>query len=134
MQANRRRDTVPELRLRRLLHADGLRYRVDHPIRLDGVPRAVRPDIAFTRARLAVFVDGCFWHGCPDHAWYPRSNLDYWRPKLAGNARRDRVQTAALEAERWTVLRCWEHEDPHLMADRVRIALIDAARREATCR
>src|SRR4051794_17312207 len=82
MRANRRRDTTPELDLRRSLHRLGLRYRVDFPVR-DGLPRPVRPDVVFTRARLAVFVDGCFWHGCPEHGRRQGgANRSYWSPKI----------------------------------------------------
>ncbi len=111
MRANRRRDTRPEWRIRQLLHEHGLRYRVDLPIRVPGA-RLVRPDVVFTRAWLAVFVDGCFWHGCPDHKGRPKTNAHYWEPKLAGNADRDQRQTRALAEAGWTVLRFWEHESP----------------------
>lgn len=107
MQANRRRDTGPELRLRKMLHAAGYRYRCDY--RIDMGERRVRPDIVFTRARVAVFVDGCFWHSCPDHGGTPRRNLDYWIPKLTRNRQRDLDNTAALEAAGWRVVRIWEH-------------------------
>lgn len=78
-------------------------------MRVDG--KVIRPDIAFTKRRVAVFIDGCFWHSCPQHGRKPGVNGDYWSPKLEGNARRDRAQTAALESQGWTVLRFWEHED-----------------------
>lgn len=107
MQANRRRDTQPELALRRLLHAAGYRYRCDFRIVADGVP--TRPDIAFTRAQVAVFVDGCFWHSCPTHGAMPRSNVGYWGPKLARTRARDVASTQALEAAGWRVIRIWEH-------------------------
>ncbi|WP_448006147.1 very short patch repair endonuclease [Agromyces bauzanensis] len=110
MQANRRRDTAPERALRSLLFAGGFRYRCDFRVDLDGV--RARPDIAFTRAKVAVFVDGCFWHGCPEHFSEPRRNADYWGPKLARNRERDRVQTAALETAGWRVIRIWEHVPP----------------------
>jgi DNA mismatch endonuclease (patch repair protein) len=103
------RDTGPEMALRRRLHALGVRYRLGHSIDLPG-RRAVRPDLAWTRAKLAVFVDGCFWHGCPDCGRTPRSNLDYWVPKLTANVRRDAEQTEALMLLGWRVLRFWEHE------------------------
>lgn len=107
MAAVKRSDTKLELRLRSLLHRRGLRYRKDYPVRVDG--RLIRPDIAFTRAKIAVFVDSCFWHFCPDHGQIPASNRMFWKDKLEGNARRDRQQTEALESEGWTVLRVWEH-------------------------
>lgn len=110
-KGNRRTDTKPEVALRSELHRRGLRFRKDHPIRVEG-RRRIRPDVVFTRARIAVFVDGCFWHGCPDHQVVPKSNPDYWIPKLRRNVERDRAADAALAAEGWTVLRYWEHEDP----------------------
>jgi DNA mismatch endonuclease (patch repair protein) len=109
MQAIRRRDTRPELALRRALHAAGYRYRCDY--RIDVVGGRARPDIAFTRAKVAVFVDGCFWHSCPEHGRTPQANPDYWAPKLERNRDRDRANTRALEAAGWLVLRIWEHTD-----------------------
>lgn len=102
----RRRDTTPELALRKELHHRGLRYRVQYP-----VPTASRRtiDIAFTRLRLAVFLDGCFWHGCPDHGTRPTTNSEWWRWKLDRNRARDVDTTALLEEAGWTVLRIWEH-------------------------
>lgn len=111
MRANRRADTGPERRLRTLLHAQGLRFRVDFSVRVQG-RRPIRPDIVFTRVCLAVFVDGCFWHGCPDHGSRPRINEHYWGPKIARNRERDSEQTEGLTAAGWLVLRFWEHEDP----------------------
>ena len=100
MQANRRRDTGPELRVRSLLHGAGLRYRVDiaplHALRN-------RADIVFTRAQVAVFIDGCYWHGCPEHYNRPRINADYWAPKIAGNRARDARVDSALRAAGWKV-------------------------------
>jgi DNA mismatch endonuclease (patch repair protein) len=122
MRRNRRRDTGPELALRRVLHQMGLRYRIDYAVRTP--QRLVRPDVVFTRARLAVFVDGCFWHCCPVHGTAPRANTDYWAPKLARNVQRDRAVDEALVAAGWRVLRAWEHEDPHLVATRVRNAYV----------
>jgi DNA mismatch endonuclease (patch repair protein) len=83
---------------------------VDFPIRAGA--RLVRPDIVFTGRRLAVFVDGCFWHGCPEHGRIPTTNTSYWNPKIKGNQERDQRQSAALESDGWTVLRIWEHQDP----------------------
>ena len=111
MRANRRRDTGPELALRQALHRLGLRYRVDFPVRPAG-GRQVRPDIVFPARRIAVYVDGCFWHGCPDHGTRATTNREYWDKKIADNKARDVRITAALEADGWTVLRFWEHEDP----------------------
>ncbi len=115
MQANRGRDTVPELAVRRLLHAAGLRYRIDFAP-LGGRRRA---DIVFTRKRIAVFIDGCYWHGCPEHATYPKRNSDYWLPKLARNIERDRETDDLLRGAGWTVLRYWEHEAPRAIADAI---------------
>ncbi|TFV81478.1 very short patch repair endonuclease [Microbacterium sp. dk485] len=124
MLANKRRDTSTELALRRQFHSRGLRYRVDFaPI--PGLRR--RADIVFTRARIAVFIDGCFWHGCPIHASAPKRNADYWGPKLAANIDRDRDTDRRLETAGWRVMRFWEHEAPGAAADR-----IDAAVRATT--
>lgn len=108
MSHQRTRDTEPEMLLRRELHRRGLRYRVDAS--LPGLPRR-RADILFTRARVAVFVDGCFWHGCPEHKTAPTTNGAWWAAKLARNIERDRETDAHLTSLRWTVLRVWEHED-----------------------
>jgi DNA mismatch endonuclease, patch repair protein len=108
MRANRRSDTKPELALRRALHALGFRYRKDY--RLDLAGARVRPDIAFTARRVAVFVDGCFWHCCPEHGTQPANNTWYWGPKLTRNVERDRAADAALVAADWQVVRVWEHE------------------------
>lgn len=117
MQDQRARDTTPELALRRQLHAAGLRYRVDRAP-LPGLRR--RADIVFGPSRLAVFVDGCFWHGCPQHGVKPRTNEGWWRAKLERNKARDTDTDARLEAAGWRVLRIWEHEDPVMAAQRVR--------------
>lgn len=127
MQAQRTRDTGPELAVRRLLHAAGLRYRVDRAP-LPGLRR--RADLVFGPARVAVYVDGCFWHGCPEHGNSPRANSEYWRPKLAGNRARDEDTDRRLAAAGWTVVRAWEHEDPGGVAARVEAA-IRAGRRPA---
>jgi DNA mismatch endonuclease, patch repair protein len=108
MAAVRRADTALELRTRSALHRLGLRFRKDYPIRVAG--RLVRPDIAFTRLRIAVFVDGCFWHMCPEHRTMPATNADFWRNKLETNASRDRLQTQLLIEAGWLVIRIWEHE------------------------
>lgn len=115
MQRNRGRDTSPELAVRRLLHAAGLRYRVDFAP-LGGRRRA---DIVFTRKRIAVFIDGCFWHGCPIHATRPKANADYWGQKLDRNIERDLETTASLQSAGWTVLRFWEHEAPTDVAETI---------------
>ena len=117
MRANRRSDTTPEKRLRSALHSRGLRFRCG--LRLDLDDLRVRPDIVFTRRRVAVFIDGCYWHGCPDHGTLPASNRDYWIAKFAGNRARDRRADVALAAAGWLVIRVWEHEDAELAADSI---------------
>lgn len=117
------RDTKPELALRRELHRRGLRYRVDMAP-LAGLRR--RADMAFTRRRAFVFVDGCFWHRCPEHGTDPRNNSGWWRTKLDRNVARDRHTDAALREAGWTVVRVWEHDDPIRSADVV-AAVIAAA-------
>jgi DNA mismatch endonuclease (patch repair protein) len=107
MSLQARRDTQPELALRRALHARGYRYRVDWA--LPGMPRR-RADIAFPRRRVAIFVDGCFWHSCPVHKTAPASNSQWWAQKLAKNVSRDRETDEYLRNMGWTVLRFWEHE------------------------
>jgi DNA mismatch endonuclease, patch repair protein len=107
MQANKRCDTAPEVALRSALHARGLRFRKD--FRLSDVASRPRPDIVFPRAKVAIFVDGCFWHCCPEHGRPPASNTDYWTPKLERNVERDRTNNAALRGAGWNVVRIWEH-------------------------
>lgn len=121
MQAIRRADTKPEIRLRALLHGRGFRFRKDFRIDLAGV--RVRPDIAFTRKRVAVFVDGCFWHLCPDHGRRPKVNDWYWGPKLSRTVERDRAADAALEGAGWSVVRVWEHEPADEAAGRIALLL-----------
>ena len=111
-----RRDTTPELLLRRELHRRGLRYRFQ--VKVPGNRRRTI-DIAFTRARVAVFVDGCFWHGCPEHGTQPTRNSDWWRWKIQRNQERDADTNSLLETTGWTVLRVWEHEDPIATAERI---------------
>lgn len=121
MQANRSSDTKPELAIRRLLHAEGLRYRVSiQP--LAGLRR--RADIAFTKQRIAVFIDGCFWHGCPEHGRTRfNHNADYWPAKLAANRLRDQDTNVKLSDAGWLVLRFWEHEGPTDVADAIATAV-----------
>jgi DNA mismatch endonuclease (patch repair protein) len=108
MRANRRADTKPEVALRSALHGLGYRFRKDHRLDLDGGVR-VRPDIVFTKRKIAVFVDGCFWHVCPEHGREPTTNEWYWTPKLRRNVERDQAADAALSAAGWSVVRLWEH-------------------------
>lgn len=123
------RDTAPELALRQLLHARGLRYRVDQaPV--PGSRR--RADVVFPRARIAVFVDGCFWHRCPQHFTAPKSNAQWWRDKIERTVQRDRETDQILATAGWVVLRVWEHESPQVAADRVESAWRQG-RREIPC-
>ena len=116
MQRVRRRDTAEELALRTLLHKRGLRYRVDARPLKDFRRRA---DIVFGRARLAVFVDGCFWHGCVDHGTCPRTHARWWRAKLIRNINRDRDTDHRLDAAGWRVMRLWAHDDMEMAANAV---------------
>lgn len=116
MSAQRRRDTQAELAVRRVLHRRGLRYRVNRPL-LGGSRR--RADVTFPTERVVVFVDGCFWHCCPDHQTWPKTNSDWWADKLRRNVARDRETDDQLSAAGWAVIRVWEHEDPGSAADRI---------------
>jgi DNA mismatch endonuclease (patch repair protein) len=127
MQANRRRDTKPEMALRSALHRAGFRYRCDY--RIDLPEGRVRPDIVFTRRRVAVFIDGCFWHCCPEHGSKPSVNQGYWSPKLARNVERDARNTGLLREAGWTVLRIWEHV--HVKAAFELVAAAVGSEREA---
>lgn len=124
MLANTWRDTKPEVALRSILHRRGRRFQKRKTIQLDG-RRWTQPDIVFSRSRLAVYIDGCFWHRCPEHGTEPRSNTAYWGPKLDRNVARDRDTEAQLHDRGWNVLRAWEHEDPITVADRVEAVLDD---------
>nr|WP_255352999.1 DNA mismatch endonuclease Vsr [Modestobacter sp. Leaf380] len=123
MQANRRRDTRPELALRRELHARGWRYRVDHPP-VTGLRR--RADVVFTRRKVAVYVDGCYWHSCPAHGTTAKANAEFWASKLTANQRRDRDTDRRLAEAGWQVIRVWEHESPTEAADRIELMLRDS--------
>lgn len=123
MRSNRRGRTAPEVALRRALHARGLRFRVGYPV--PGMSRR-SIDIAFTRLKVAVFVDGCFWHRCPEHATDPKANSDYWAPKLQRNVERDRETVSALVEAGWLVIRVWEHEPLAAQVTKVVQALCDA--------
>jgi DNA mismatch endonuclease, patch repair protein len=127
MKKVRRTGTSAEMELRRALHARGLRYRVDAPVLSD---KRRRVDIAFISAQVAVFVDGCFWHGCLEHATWPASNASFWRQKIETNQRRDRDTDAQLREAGWQVLRVWEHEDPEPVATHIE-TLVRAARSRA---
>ena len=120
MSVARRRDTGPERALRSELHRLGLRFRLHR--RLAGLRREA--DVVFGPARVAVFIDGCFWHGCPQHATWPKANADFWRTKIETNRRRDADTDERLAGAGWEVVRIWEHEDPaeaaRLIAARVR--------------
>jgi len=107
MRGNRKVDTRPELKLRSGLHAAGARFRKHLLIEVAGV--RVRPDIVFPARKVAVFVDGCFWHGCPEHGTRPSANSGYWLAKLTHNRERDLLVTDALRSEGWRVVRVWEH-------------------------
>ncbi|MGX6604599.1 very short patch repair endonuclease [Micromonosporaceae bacterium Da 78-11] len=124
MSRQRRRDTKPELAIRKLLHAWGLRFRVTLPI--PGMPRR-SIDIAFPKAKVAVFVDGCFWHVCPQHGTSPAANSEWWAQKLAKNQARDIATSAHLHESGWEVMRIWEHEDIEAAANRV-LEVVRAAR------
>jgi DNA mismatch endonuclease (patch repair protein) len=120
MRGNRRRDTNPELAVRRMTHALGLRYRVDARPLSDLNRRA---DLVFPRRKVAVFVDGCYWHGCPEHGTWPRTNAGYWTLKIKRNIDRDADTNARLNAAGWDVIRIWEHEDPRVGAARIKAAV-----------
>nr|WP_198955233.1 very short patch repair endonuclease [Kineosporia sp. R_H_3] len=128
MSVHPRKDTGPELAVRRALHAAGERYRVF--VKVPTAPRRTI-DIAFTRAKVAVFIDGCFWHGCPDHGEVPASNTDWWIAKIHRNRVRDADTRQILEDAGWVVLRFWEHEAPEQVVLRIRDQV--RARRDDLC-
>lgn len=128
MQANRSRDTGPELALRRELHARGLRYRVGAAPEPD---LRCHADVVFRPQRIAVFVDGCFWHRCPLHATDPTNHAAYWQAKFERVVARDRKNDAALTHAGWTVVRVWEHDDPAEAADYVEALVRDSGRRRS---
>ncbi|MBY4574959.1 hypothetical protein ACN94_15425 [Gordonia paraffinivorans] len=121
MQKQRTTGTEVELAVRRALHARGHRYRVDMGGLVPG--ERFRGDIVWTRARLVVFLDGCFWHVCPEHGTIPKSNREWWQSKLEGNRQRDERATKLLQAEGWKVLRFWEHESPEEIVARIELEL-----------
>ena len=116
MQRVRQQNTSAEAALRRELYACGLRYRVQVPVLTK--PRRVA-DIAFSGLRVAVFIDGCFWHGCPQHATWPKANADFWRSKILANKERDLDTDRRLRENGWAVVRAWAHEAPSTVAARV---------------
>ena len=124
MQGNRRTDTRPEVRLRSALHRRGLRFRKDKAVQVGGV--RVRPDVVFGRHRIAIFIDGCYWHSCPVHRSVPKTNTDFCKRKFAENLERDRRTDVSLAEAGWTVLRFWEHEDPEVVAVRIEAAVRSA--------
>lgn len=125
MRRARRADTGPEIALRRALWAAGLRYRTDYA----PLPHVrTRADIAFLRARVLVYVDGCFWHGCPQHATWPKNNAQFWLEKIRRNKERDATVTARLLEAGWTVIRVWEHEPPAEAAQRIAARVREARR------
>lgn len=116
MRAQRTRDTEAERALRSALFRRGLRFRVNY--KLAGLSRKTF-DVVFPRAKVAVLVDGCFWHACPLHATWPKANAEWWKNKIGENQRRDLATNEALVAAGWTVVRVWEHVDPDLAADQI---------------
>ncbi|MFI1580896.1 very short patch repair endonuclease [Embleya sp. NPDC020630] len=126
MSRQRSKDTDVEVALRRVLHGMGLRYRV-HRRPLKGIRREA--DVVFGPAKVAVYVDGCFWHGCPVHATWPKRNAEFWKTKIEGNRTRDADTDRRMAEAGWLVVRVWEHEDAVVAAARVRDAVI--ARRAA---
>jgi DNA mismatch endonuclease, patch repair protein len=120
MRATRRRDTPIEIRLRKALHRLGLRFRLQVKIR--SLPRRT-VDIAFPSASIAVFVDSCFWHGCPIHGSLPKTNRDWWQAKINQNRQRDAHTTVTLTREGWLVIRVWEHEEVVSASKRIAVAV-----------
>ncbi|MEU9231384.1 very short patch repair endonuclease [Streptomyces subrutilus] len=127
MSRQKSRDTNVEVALRKALHAKGARYRI-HRKPVKGVRREA--DIVFGPVRVAVFVDGCFWHGCPVHATWPKNNAEFWRAKIEGNRRRDLDTDARLAEAGWLTVRVWEHERPDEAAERV-LAVVASRRASA---
>lgn len=116
MKRQRQKDTVPEKKIRSILHRMGFRFRVQQAL-LKGIRR--KADIIFSKSRVVVFVDGCFWHGCPLHGTWPKANAAFWREKIETNRRRDEDTNQRLEHEGWRVIRVWEHEAPEEAAERI---------------
>ena len=116
------KNTTPEMILRRALWKAGCRYRLKN--RLPG-----KPDVVFPRQNVAIFVDGCFWHGCPEHGAIPKTNTRFWRTKIGNNVKRDRVVNQSLMSIGWTVIRLWEHEIENNL-DEVIVRIMDALRNQ----
>jgi len=116
MRATGQRDTAAELAIRSAVHRKGFRYRVDRVV-LPGIRR--RADMVFVSVRVAVFIDGCFWHGCPIHGSWPKANATFWREKIQANQARDMQTNRLLAESHWTVIRVWEHENAELAAERI---------------
>jgi DNA mismatch endonuclease (patch repair protein) len=124
MVGNRSRDTKPELAVRRAVHGLGLRYRVGtRP--LPSLRRTA--DLVFSKRKVAVFVDGCFWHGCPIHSTASKTNIDYWTGKILSNAHRDSETDRLLREAGWVVVRIWSHEDPKLAAEHIQSVVLSRA-------
>jgi DNA mismatch endonuclease (patch repair protein) len=121
MRATRQRDTKAERSLQESLDRLGLSFETDVRV-LSNTRRRV--DILFREARIAVFVDGCFWHGCPEHGTWPKRNAQFWKSKIKANRKRDADTNRRLLAEGWCVIRIWEHEDPEAAARKVLHALV----------
>lgn len=122
MKGNRGRDTAPEMAVRRIVHSRGLRYRVDaRPV----AALNRRADLVFSRGKVAVFIDGCFWHGCPDHHTVAKSNANYWAEKVTNNRDRDADTSERLQERGWLVLRFWEHQPPNEVAEAIIVAVLD---------
>jgi DNA mismatch endonuclease (patch repair protein) len=116
MSLQRTKNTEAEMRLRRVLHRRGLRYRLG---RQPVAEVQCKPDLVFVTARVAVFVDGCFWHGCKEHPSWPKSNAQWWKEKIERNRQRDEETRTQLRKAGWSVVQVWEHEDVEHAADRV---------------
>lgn len=116
MVAQRQRDTEAELHVRRILFRKGMRYRVDYPVLHKPLRRA---DIAFMGVKVAVFIDGCFWHGCPVHGTRAKANAAFWDDKISTNQKRDKDTNNRLKEQGWSVIRIWEHEDPEKAAKKI---------------
>lgn len=128
MQAQKAKDTKPEVALRRELHRRGIRFRKSGP--LPGMPRR-SADIMWSGRKVAVFIDGCYWHGCPEHFHTPKTNTEWWLAKIRRNQNRDASTTAALEERGWKVLRLWEHVPTTEAADLVEKVLASTREKDS---